>query len=342
MNKSVVRDFLVGLTFIFGVGGLLIMFMLFGEFRKRFEKVYPIKLAMPSGAGVGSTSPVLFNGVRVGAVTGLAVANPPTDGIIATLKIDRGIHIPRDLSVYIEKGFVGDSAMALSFAPGADPNKFIPEDAFLPGSNTPPIRVEPRSLFGDLARPLERLSSTAEKFEKFAETYTRVGESLQALLEPRKPGDVDAGKPPTVASILARMDTILAGVNKWVGDDALYNSLKNNSDKIGQLLTDAQAAAKSIDNAAQSLDSKGERAVAAVENLGRDAKTTLSRLDGALTDVGAIAGKINRGEGTAGQLVNNPDLYRSLNSAADRLDRALTDLQLLLQKFKAEGIKVGL
>jgi len=131
-------------------------------------------------------------------------------------------------------------------------------------------------------------------------------------------------------------------MNKWVADDSLYNSIKENSDKISRLMADAQAAAKSIDDAAKSLDGKAERAVAAVETLGRDAKATLSRLDGALTDVGAIAGKINRGEGTAGQLVNNPDLYRSLNSAADRLDKALTDLQLLLQKFKAEGIKVGL
>lgn len=342
MNKSVVRDFLVGLTAIIGVGGLLIMFMLFGEFRKRFEQVYPVKLSMPYGAGVGGTSPVLFNGVRVGAITNLSVANPPTDGIIATLKVEKGIKIPRDLAVYVEKGLVGDSQMSLSFAEGADQTAFIPEDAFLPGRDTPPIRVVPRSLFSDLQRPLERLSTTAEKFEKFADTYTRVGESLQALLEPRKPGDIEAGRQPTVASILARIDTLLAGMNKWVADDSLYNSLKDNSDKISQLMTDAQAAARSIDAAAKNLDAKGERAVAAVESLGRDAKSTLSRLDGALTDVGAIAGKINRGEGTAGQLVNNPDLYRSLNSAADRLDKALIELQLLLQKFKAEGIKVGL
>lgn len=342
MNKSVVRDFLVGLTAIVGVGGLLIMLMLFGEFRKRFEPVYAIKLSMPSGAGVGGTSPVLFNGVRVGAITNLAVADPPSDGIIATLKIHQGIRIPRDLSVYVEKGLVGEASMALSFAPGADVTSFIPEDAFAPGKSTAPIRVEARSLFSDLQRPLDRLSLTAEKFEKFADTYTKVGESLQSLLEPRNPGDVDGGKPPTVASILARVDNLLAGLNKWVGDDALYNSLKDNSQKISELMTDARAAAKSIDSAAKSLDDKGERAVAAVENLGRDAKATLSRLDGALTDIGAIAGKINRGEGTAGQIVNNPDLYRSLNSAADRLDKALTELQLLLQKFKAEGIKVGL
>lgn len=342
MKRSVVREFLVGLTAIVGVGGLLIMLILFGEIRKRFDPVYAIKLSMPNTAGVGGTSPVLFNGVRVGQITSLSVANPPTDGVIATLSIRKGVQIPRDMTVYVEKGFVGDAALALSFAPNADVTSFISETAFAPGSGTLPIRVEPRSLMADIQRPLERLSYTAEKFEKFAETYTKLGESLQALLEPRKPGDLEAGKPPTIATIIARADTLLAGLDKWVGDDALYKSLKNGTNQITQLMADAQAAAKSIDNAAKNLDSKGERAVAAVEALARDAKGTLSRLDGALTDVSAIAGKINRGEGTAGQMVNNPDLYRSLNSAAERLDKALTDLQLLLQKFKAEGIKVGL
>lgn len=342
MNKSVARDFLVGITAIVGVGGLLFMLMLFGEFRKRFEPVYPIKLSMPAGAGIGGTSPVLFNGVRVGAITNLAVANPPTEGIVATLNIRKGIPIPRDLAVYVEKGLVGEAAMSLSFAPDARTNDFIPEDAFLPGRDTPPIRVTPRSLFGDLQRPLERLSATADKFEKFADTYTKLGETLQGLLAPRDPADVDAGKTPTVATVIARVDSLLANLNKWAGDDSLLKNLKDSSSKIGELMTDARAAAKSIDDAAKGLDAKGERAVAAVESLARDAKSTLSRLDGALTDVSAIAGKINRGEGTAGQLVNNPDLYKSLNNAAERLDKALTELQLLLQKFKAEGIKVGL
>lgn len=342
MKQAVVRDFLVGLTAIVGVTGLIVMLILFGEFRKRFEPVYEIKLSMPSTAGVGGTSPVLFNGVRIGQITSLAVADPPTQGIVATMNIKKGVKVPRDLSVYVEKGFVGDASLALSYAPGADPTAFISETAYAGDSQTPPIRVEPRSLFGDLQKPLERLSSTAEKFEKFADTYTKVGESLQSLLEPRSPAQVQAGQPPTIASVISRADTLLSSLDKWVSDDTLLKNLKESSSKINQLFSDAQAAAKSIDAAAQGIDAKGERAIAAVESLARDAKSTLSRLDGALADIGAVAGKINRGDGTAGQLVNNPDLYRSLNSAADRLDKALTDLQLLLQKFKAEGIKVGL
>ena len=47
----------MGLTAIVGVTGLIVMLILFGEFRKRFEPVYEIKLSMPSTAGVGGPRP---------------------------------------------------------------------------------------------------------------------------------------------------------------------------------------------------------------------------------------------------------------------------------------------
>ena len=47
---------------------------------------------------------------------------------------------------------------------------------------------------------------------------------------------------------------------------------------------------------------------------------------------------INRGEGTVGQLARNPELYNSVKDAADRLEMALRELQLRVQKYKDEGI----
>ena len=39
-------------------------------------------------------------------------------------------------------------------------------------------------------------------------------------------------------------------------------------------------------------------------------------------------------------MLNSPDLYLSLPDAAIRLERALTDLQLLVQKIRAEGLPI--
>lgn len=44
--------------------------------------------------------------------------------------------------------------------------------------------------------------------------------------------------------------------------------------------------------------------------------------------------------GTVGKLVKDPALYDNLNDATERLQKALDDLRLLVQKWKAEGLPV--
>jgi phospholipid/cholesterol/gamma-HCH transport system substrate-binding protein len=46
----------------------------------------------------------------------------------------------------------------------------------------------------------------------------------------------------------------------------------------------------------------------------------------ATTNLDAITGRINKGEGTAGKLVNDAELYNRLNSMADRLDKLTASL----------------
>jgi hypothetical protein len=46
------------------------------------------------------------------------------------------------------------------------------------------------------------------------------------------------------------------------------------------------------------------------------------------------------GDGSVAQFLNNPDLYNNLNDAAIRLERALREVQLFIQKVTAEGLPV--
>jgi len=40
--------------------------------------------------------------------------------------------------------------------------------------------------------------------------------------------------------------------------------------------------------------------------------------------------------------MQNPDLYRSLKDASDRLNQTLEEVQLLVEKFKTEGVPLKL
>jgi len=50
--------------------------------------------------------------------------------------------------------------------------------------------------------------------------------------------------------------------------------------------------------------------------------------------------RVNSGEGTVARLLNDPELYRNLSDAAERLSLTLKDLQLLVRKVKDEGLDV--
>jgi hypothetical protein len=63
-------------------------------------------------------------------------------------------------------------------------------------------------------------------------------------------------------------------------------------------------------------------------------------LSATLEDVRRLTRLASEGQGTVAQMLNNPDLYNSMTDAAQRLERALTEAQLLIEKYKAEGVPI--
>ena len=83
--------------------------------------------------------------------------------------------------------------------------------------------------------------------------------------------------------------------------------------------------------------------------LGDRTDETLTRLNAAVVTLDEVAGeareltaRINRGEGTLGQLATNADLYRSLDASIKQLQQLLRDGQLLIEKFRDEGVPINL
>ncbi len=61
--------------------------------------------------------------------------------------------------------------------------------------------------------------------------------------------------------------------------------------------------------------------------------STINNADKALGEFNMILGKVNRGEGSLGMLVNNDSLYRNLNSASDQLNQLVEDIKLNPQRY---------
>lgn len=337
--KPWIRDFLTGLTAIVGIAGLVAMLFLFGELRGLGQEMYTFTLRMDTARGLAPVSPVTLNGVLVGNVTDITTLPDPTNGVAVSVRVLEKVRVPREFRVFIDQSFIGESKLELSPDPAQD---LSGPDAFVR-----PGEVIARNAVGTieqiterLEKPLSELSRSADDFHELATTYTEVGRRINTLLEPRTPEEVDAGADATVPASLARLDRALAGAETWLTDETLREDVRSTMERANTVLTEAAATAEAWREAARNVN---ELTGAAREQLRTSTirlVSTLQAAEGALAELKQLAGSINAGEGTAGLLLTNPDLYRSLSDAAERLDRVLTEAQLTIEKFRKEGVPI--
>jgi len=335
MMSSLKRDFFTGLTALVGLVGLVVTLWLIGDLKDVVQKTYTFTLKLNSASTLGETSRVALNGVKVGGVLKSRNQDHPAEGVVLTLKINQGVRIPDNFTVYVDRGFVGESILQLD----------VPEPtAASPASMS---FVEPGSVYSRRAKtlfdaisdplrePLAKLGVVADSVQRLSETYDKVGNEALDIMSPRTIAEVEAGAAPNLRSSLASIERTLAGAREWLNDDAFRAETKAAIAKVGTTADAWTTTAKSADSQVASL---GPKVNAAIE----EATSTMRRVGAAADQVNEIAAAINKGDGTAASFINNPDLYNNLNGAAARLEKALVELQLLIQKYKSEGIPIKL
>lgn len=352
MTKQFARDFLVGITVMIGLAGLAAMLMIFGEFTGVTQRHYSFTLIVDNAGGLKPNSTVTLSGVKVGSVDSCELL-PGAKGVGMVLKIKEGTSIPSAVSVSIDKSFVGETVLDFEVHPDADPGRSIKPGEVV---RNLPVQTILSRVNGLIEPSLSRLTRSADGFDRLAATYTTLGERLNEMVEPRTPGDVAEGKSANLRTAIARLDAALAGAEQWLSDENLRGDAKSVIEKAGTVLTEFSTLARSWSDTASTVNSTVGRASEKFTTLAEKAdgiadkvSASISRADellssarGATEQMTSILEGVNAGKGTLGQLATNPDLYNSLDDAARRLDAALTDLQLLVQKLKAEGVRIGL
>lgn len=332
------RDFLVGLTVALGVAGVAVLLMMFGEIATGRPERYPLTLEIGDATGLTKSSRVTLNGVDIGAVRSIRSREDPRDGVRIALEVNEGTRVPRSASVIIQRDLVGDASLALTATRVPE----TPDDGFLAPGDT--LTTSAKGMFDVLGEAIdERLSAFADaatSFQAMSETLNELGRSAQEALAPRTPEEVDAGARATLSSTLARLDRAIAEAQNWLGDDDLRSDLRRSLSRATDLMDEASLTLEEWKSAAGTLTSRADEVGDSVENAVREFASATRALGEAMLEVQTLVAGVNRGEGTAGMLAKNPDLYRSLNDAAVRLEKALTEAQLLIEKFRKEGVPV--
>lgn len=193
--------------------------------------------------------------------------------------------------------------------------------------------VAPNGVFGDMMVAMRPSAPTDEFFA--------VGDTI-----PAGPGTVGIGE------VLTKVDSIsldvraltralrtelvdnngLAEIRSTVKSaNALVVALSEIAREQSTELTRTQRSLQRLANAVDS--AQVDSTVRALGDLSRNVNTLTNDLRGTTTQLNAVLKKLESGEGSAAQLLNDPGLYRDVRGLVQRLDSLSTDFQRNPKKY---------
>lgn len=304
--KKISKEFWIGVVVLVSIA-ILIVGVNYLKGINLFNKPQTYYAVYPDVGMLGESNPVLLNGFKVGLVSNVHL-HPKGDGsvVVEIMLNDRNLKIPVDSELRIMSAdFFGSKAIQVVMGDSAA------------------IAINRDTLAGSMEEDL--VKSIKNEFEPLKEKTQKLIASVDEAvtnLNTVFASDATKGLPKTFTSLQHTMENLerasgslqsmLAGNSGKLQDifthvESITGNLKNNNEKISN----------AIDNIAELSDS-----LAAIQ-LG----TTLKKVDRAMGDFAEITGKISRGEGTLGLLVNNDSLHTQLITASGELDLLLNDMR---------------
>ncbi len=329
------RNFLVGLTSLVSLAGLIVLLMIFGELDSVFNPRYVVTINTHHAAGLRKGSAIELNGVPIGNVDVIATQRDGPYPVRIVSFINMSQRIPADVELFADSSLFGGSATLVLEARLGTPDGAM---QFLATDGSAQINGEIRNRLMDLITA--ELDARMTPIINALQQFSQLGENLNALLEAPDPNTPEAEQSPNLHTAMAQLNTVLNDVHealelakRWLGDEQLLADAKEAVRKANVLIDGAAETIVQYSKLAATLESDADALTKKLLPVADDLAATLE-------EVRRVARLAREGQGSIALMLNSPDLYLSLTDAAIRLERALTDLQLLVQKIRAEGLPI--
>lgn len=274
------------------------------------------------------SSPVKINGFQVGSVTNVYLEEENMQTIIAEFTVRNDVRIPANtLAVIVPGGVMGGASIALKFDRPCSGEDCASTGMVLEGRHMGLIQ----SMMGgaDIDDYLDKLKAgmndlvdTLTVMSDDPNSANLVGQSLydtRQILENTR--ITTAGLAVMVDRLGRQMETIMSDLQTVTG------TLKTSNQDIAGVLANANTVSKQVADA-----DLGETIKASKATLERVSATT-AELGKATEDLKAILGKIEKGDGTLGKLINEPELYNQLKSTTKNVELLLQDVRLNPKRY---------
>ncbi len=245
--------------------------------------------------GVQPASPVMMKGVKIGSVTGITLSPSESDKVILQLTIQRRYPIPKDSEAKIfSDGLLGSKAIEIIY--GKSETLLEAGDTLRSGYD-----LDLMSMAGS------ELDFFKQKFSQIAADLSRTLGNLNRIMEENAVN---------IAGTLGNLNTLTGDAAELLKTEkknlrAALDGLSDFSKMLGDNAPRIDSIVGNLNNATAQL-AEGE----VVRKFGEAAE----HLSGLLA-------RIEKGEGTAGKLINDSALYDSLDKAIQNLSALLVDLK---------------
>jgi len=322
------RNILVGITV---VGAVLIFGWMILEFSTKTAGLFgpaqiPLHFVASQASGLSAGSEVQYLGVDVGRVTALA---RNSDNMSVT--IDAMVDVKPPLPANIRAEIVSPSALG-----GAAIISLNVDGEIAHGEITPNETIKANYIGLNLFPA--SLSQTADEIGAMSE---EIRATMKELRESGSIMDLDK----TIKNVniqVARVGDVFGSLQNVLGNPQTREDLKVAISNIRSATDKLNALADGIQRTTVAATSAFKDAQLHIDNLSRQVGDRLTEVSNALISINNITRKIVNGQGTAGELVNDPKLYQALVDTSRQLDATVADLKRLVEQWEQEGVSMHL
>jgi phospholipid/cholesterol/gamma-HCH transport system substrate-binding protein len=290
--------FLYGFSFLKGKN-------LFSTQRKFYAVYYDID-------GLVEANPVLINGYKVGLIGNITLSHDTTSRVIVTIILNDEVNVPKNsVAKVISSDLLGSKAVRLILGSGTI---YAQNGDTLESAHEDNLKQGVSKAIAPLQKKAEGLISSIDSLvivvqqifnENTRQNLAKSFESIKSAIA-------------SLETTSFRLDTMVIAERSKISNiltkvDKLASTLANNSDKLNNIIGN-------FSNISDSL---------AKSNL----LSAINNADVALSQASNIMGKIDRGEGTMGMLINNDSLYRKLDKSSAELEKLIKDLRVNPERY---------
>lgn len=322
----------VGAVALFTAVAIVTLVGLVGRMPSLLHGTYPLYVKFRQAPGVAEDTAVRKFGIRIGQVTEVGFA-PDDSGAIVTVQIDANRQLRKDETLRVASSLLGDAILEVVDI----------DEANLPAEFHQPGDVLEGTVRSD---PLQVIASMEEGLADAMSSIGRTSDEIGVLAQ--RVSDLLGNNEEQIVRIVDKMektiDQLRVAVDSTqdlVGDPALRENLRRTITDMPEVLADARDAIGSLRTTMSGVDRNlanlegftrplGERGPQLVANL----ESSVVKLDQVLTDMSAFSESMNSPEGSLNQLINNPDLYQQLNSAAMNINELIKQMRPIFRNVE--------